>query len=47
METEINSENTDTRNNASRIGYKSKYALSDDLNLIIQIENEFDAADLV
>jgi len=46
VETEINSDkNTDTRNNASRIGYKSKYALSDDLNLIIQIENEFDAAD--
>tara|TARA_B100000767_G_scaffold215584_1_gene203117 strand:- start:789 stop:1694 length:906 start_codon:yes stop_codon:yes gene_type:complete len=36
---------TDTISNASRIGFKSKIKISNDLNFLIQIENEFDPAD--
>ena len=40
----LNSE-TDTLNNASRVGFKSKLKLSDNLNFLIQIENEIDPTD--
>jgi predicted porin len=40
----LNSE-TDTINNASRVGFKSKLKLSDNLNFLIQIENEIDPTD--
>ena len=36
---------TDTLNNASRFGFKSKLKLSDNLNFLIQIENEIDPTD--
>ena len=36
---------TDTLNNASRVGFKSKLKLSDNLNFLIQIENEIDPTD--
>jgi len=40
LDTEI-----DTLNNASRVGFKSKLKLSDNLNFLIQIENEIDPTD--
>ena len=29
-------------NNASRVGFKSKFKLSENLNFLIQVENEID-----
>ena len=36
---------TDTLNNASRIGFKSKFKISENLNFLVQVENEIDPAD--
>ena len=36
---------TDTLNNASRIGFKSKLKISENLNFLVQVENEIDPAD--
>jgi predicted porin len=36
---------TDTLNNASRIGFKSKFKLSENLNFLLQVENEIDPTD--
>jgi len=36
---------TDSLNNASRVGFKSKLKLSENLNFLIQIENEIDPTD--
>ena len=46
LSTEINSKSSsETNSNASRIGYKSKFKLSDNVNFLIQIENEIDVTD--
>jgi predicted porin len=36
---------TDSLNNASRIGFKSKFKLSENLNFLVQVENEIDPTD--
>ena len=33
---------TDSLNNASRVGFKSKFKLSENLNFLVQVENEID-----
>jgi predicted porin len=36
---------TDTINNASRIGFKSKFKISENLSVLVQVENEIDPTD--
>jgi predicted porin len=36
---------TDSLNNASRVGFKSKFKLSENLNFLFQVENEIDPTD--
>ena len=46
LSTKVNSKSySETNSNASRLGYKAKFKLSNKLNLLIQIENEIDVTD--
>ena len=46
LSTEVNSKSSsETNSNASRLGYKAKFKLSNKVNLLIQIENEIDVTD--
>ena len=46
LSTEVNSKSSSqTNSNASRLGYKAKFKLSNKVNFLIQIENEIDVTD--
>ena len=46
LTTEADSKSTsETNSNASRLGYKAKFKLSNKVNFLIQIENEIDVTD--
>ena len=46
LSTEVNSKSSsETNSNASRLGYKAKFKLSNKVNFLLQIENEIDVTD--